>query len=95
MKLFDLGRKKLMASKRNEDCFVVPPRNDDYFTATPFIVALDDRNSCHRERSEAIFNCLSFPRYWQRLIRTPIVGTVDKGEAAKPTQTYHLSHGRY
>ena len=45
-------------SRNMEDCRVVPPRNDKLFTLAPFAVALGNKTSCHRERSEAIFNCL-------------------------------------
>jgi iduronate 2-sulfatase len=50
--------RSLKHSRNMEDCRVVPPRNDTLFTLAPFVLALGKKDSCHRERSEAIFNCL-------------------------------------
>jgi len=59
--------------KNNEDCCVVPPLNDNYFTLAPFVAALGHETVVRaRDTSRsfctgsAIFNCLFSHRYTQK-----------------------------
>jgi hypothetical protein len=85
----------LVASETIEDCLVVPPRNDGFFTLTPLVKAWGNNTSCHRERSEAIFNGSSSRRYWQRPIQIFTAGSIQESKALELAQTKHLSQGRF
>jgi len=86
MNLTNLVCNQLDVKKKNEDCRVVPPRNDGCFTLAPFL----GHKLAVIARYEAIFNCLFFlkPR------RTLVALIHLKPKDINPTQTQHLSQGR-
>ena len=85
---------QLDASKKNEDCRIVPPRNEDCFTLAPLVTALGHKPAVIA-RHEAIFNCSFFHVYLQESSGALLAGRTARARGFKPTRTPHLSQGRY